>query len=968
MTFIDESFLRRLRETFNMEAEEHLREMSNQLMKLEKHLSEPDRQAAVEIIFRETHSLKGAARSVNLNNIETICQHLENVLTAMKQPDYHPPQGLLDTLTRTIDTIDQLLFHPETMGSTDGTLQLLQKLDQYSKKKESVKKGGDDSQPEVIDPVATGSQFVDSRAPEREEAGNQPREAAREDVVSQSSRVLDDDEIFLEELRRTFVVDGEEHLHRISEGLLTLENETDPRILNETIETIFREAHSLKGAAASVQMDEVAGICQEIETLFAGMKEGGLSLSPDVLDVLHHAVDMLTHLVEAAGERTPGPGERQIGAIFARLKAIQPADSKESRDPNSTTSSKESPGNHNASIKKQPLPGSPSPASSPPKQKIPRISRTVRISLDRLDSLLFQAEELLSAKLTTEQRIADLREVEEGVNHNRRRWSKVQRDVHHLKRIIQMQAAPGGSGLTEDVKLDKILDYLTWNEEHLNVLSTRIQNILKFLGQDYHLLEGMINNLLDNTKKLLMLPFSTITQLFPRVVRDISRTLGKEAILVIQGDDVEVDKRILEEMKDPLVHLLRNSLDHGLELPEERLKLKKPPQGSITISFSQHNAGKVEITIADDGAGIDVEQVKRSAVEKGIISETEAAGMEESEALQLIFQSQVSTSRIVTELSGRGLGMSIVREKVEKLGGEIFVETGLGSGTVFRILLPLTLARFRGILVEARQQQFIIPTANVERVLRYQIEQVKPVGNRDTVSIDGRAISLVHLADVLQIPDESKVAPLPQVFPILLMGKGQGRIAFAVDKILHEHEVVVKRLGKQLIRVRHISGATVLGSGKVVPILNTMDLLSSAAQVSMSTNSFMASVHKREQKRKTILIAEDSITSRTLLSHILEGAGYRVETAVDGAEAFARLKKGKVDLLVSDVEMPRLDGFALTEKIRQDPDYGDLPVVLVTSRSSREDLERGIEVGANAYIVKSNFDQSNLVESIERLI
>jgi len=424
-----------------------------------------------------------------------------------------------------------------------------------------------------------------------------------------------------------------------------------------------------------------------------------------------------------------------------------------------------------------------------------------------------------------------------------------------------------------------------------------------------------------------------------------------------------MDKRILEEIKDPLVHLLRNSLDHGIESPEARLAAGKPARATIRIAVSQVNGGQVELAIQDDGAGIDTERVRAQAIARGLLTGAAAESLDERTVQALVFEADLSTSPMITHLSGRGLGLAIVREKAEKLGGRVSIESSRGGGTTMRLTLPLTLATFRGVLVEAARRTFVVPTSQVERVTRFRRSDVQTVEGRETLPHNGRAVALAHLADVLELP-EAATSDDTAARPALILGTGTDRIAFAVDSVIDEREVLVKRLRKPLVRVRNIAGATVLGSGQVAPILNVTDLMRSARGMAprrVAAAPVVTAVAKR------VLVAEDSITSRMLLKGILESAGYEVKTAVDGLEAFTLLRSEGFDVLVSDVEMPRLNGFDLAARVRADRELAELPVILVTALASREDRERGIDVGANAYLVKSDLDQSNLLDALRRL-
>jgi two-component system chemotaxis sensor kinase CheA len=477
-----------------------------------------------------------------------------------------------------------------------------------------------------------------------------------------------------------------------------------------------------------------------------------------------------------------------------------------------------------------------------------------------------------------------------------------------------------------------------------------------------------------------MQPFGSLLDIFPKVVRDLSRSQGKEVQLVLQGGEVEIDRRILEEMKDPLLHLVRNAIDHGLETADQRERQGKLRQSTVSITVATGGDSKVRITMHDDGQGIDIEKVKVSAQELGHITAEHAAEMTDAAASMLIFHSGLSTRSTVTDLSGRGLGMAIVRQKVEKLGGHILVESRLHQGTTFHITLPLTLATFRGILVEVAQRQFVIPTLNVQRVLRLRQDTIKTVRGTETILFDGTVTPLVPLHAVLEIPSPKRSeSPTGSGVPgssayltALVLSIGDATVAFRVDRVLNEQEVLVKSLGQQLLRVRNVAGATVLGSGKVVPILNAQDLVQSVQ--SARTNAPHATTfaepdgRAEELPRNAILIAEDSITSRMLLKNVLESAGYSVRTTVDGSEAFAALKAGHYDLLISDVEMPNLNGFELTAQVRADPQLANLPVILVTSLGSREHQEQGLDAGATAYVVKSGFDQENLLATVRRLL
>lgn len=741
------------------------------------------------------------------------------------------------------------------------------------------------------------------------------------------------DEEFLVQLREAFAVEAAEHLQAMTAGLLELEKSPAPSRLTELVETVFREAHSLKGAARAVNRTDIESLCQAIESVFAKWKRKEAAVAPGAFDRLNRGLDLVTRLLRMPDSEA-GPTDRAELADLVRALGQAPA----------------GPPRGEAAAP----PPEPEPAPSAPADPgIPQIAETVRLPMAKMDALLRQAEELTAIKLAAGRTAAELRELGSVIAAWRKEWVKVRGLMH------------GDLAAGKPAALKKAGEFLEWNQSFMHSIEKRVAAVAGAAAHGERNAGMLIDDLREETKRLVMLPFGTLFDFFPKLVRDLARTEGKEIELLIRGRDVEIDKRILQEMKDPLIHLVRNSIDHGLEKPAARSAARKPAQGTLTLAVSQLDGSRVEIVVSDDGAGIDLEAVKASAIRAGRLSEAEAGALAGPAALALIFDSGISTSPIVTEISGRGLGMAIVRDKVEKLDGQIAIDTARGAGTAFHIVLPVTLATFKGVLVAAGGQTFVIPTAKIERVARVRRDEIRTVENRETIALDGPALALAHLDGVLSLPPRPPEGDFAEV---IVLGAGEKRIGFAVDAVLGEQEVLVKNIGRPLRRVRNIAGATVLASGSPALILNTADLLKSAVRAAGASPAASPVATGAEKRVRHILVADDSVTSRMLFKNILESAGYRVATAVDGVEALTALKTDEFDLLVSDVEMPRMDGFDLTAKVRAENKLAELPVVLVTAMGSREHQERGIDVGADAYIVKSSFDQGNLLEVIRKLV
>jgi two-component system chemotaxis sensor kinase CheA len=760
---------------------------------------------------------------------------------------------------------------------------------------------------------------------------------------------------FQKRLLATFRDETKEHLGAISAGLLALEKATEPEKRQAILETVFREAHSLKGAARAVGMSGIESLSHALEGVFAGFKRGEVVPSQTLFDLLHRTTDTIEKLLLSGEAGGTTAGTIPIRELIVTLEQ----------------SAKHASSRHS--------PPEPPPAEHPPESDNPErsytesaiesatVSDTIRISSVKLDSLLHQAEEMLILKQAALQHDAELKELGASLAAWEKELKKVRpalRGLRKLQQITTGNVVPG----PDSEQLDKLLAFCEWSQDAVKLLGHKAQTLRKSTAIDRHCLDGMVDTLVEDLKGVLMLPCTTLLGVLPRMVRDLARERGKEVELLIEGEAIEIDKRILEEMKDPLIHLVRNCIDHGIKRPKERLLLNKPATGRISITVSLKDSNLAEIIVTDDGAGIDTGRVLAAAVRKGIVPQDSANRMEREDLLGLVFNSGFSTAPLITDISGRGLGLAIVREKVEKLGGTVMLASEPGKGTTFRMVLPLTLSTCRGVLVGVGEQTFIVPAAGVERVARIDKGALSTVENRETVKMGGEALSFVRLADILRLPRKERSGDDADLIQLFVISSGASRVAFGVDTVLDEQEVLVKSLGPQLSRVRNIAGASILRTGRVAAILHPGDLVKSAIRDAAAPAVAAYQPEGAEAVRRSVLVVEDSITSRTLLKNILESAGYRTITAVDGIDALTQLKTNDIDLVVSDVDMPRMNGFELTSKIRASREFADLPVVLVTSLDSREDRERGIDVGANAYIVKSSFDQSNLLDVIRSLI
>ena len=705
-------------------------------------------------------------------------------------------------------------------------------------------------------------------------------------------------------LLATFRGEAEEHLQAITAHLLALDRGLPPAQARGVVEAAFREIHTLKGAARSVSLTDVEALCQACESVLSRGTRGQLVLSRPILNRLQEAVDGVARLL--AGSGAPGT----VRDLIDRLERATAEPQAEAPEPVPS-----------------PIPPAEAP-TGPVTAGLPQAD-TIRLATAKLDALLLHAEDLLVPKLASEERV---------------------REARALVEAFAVCRKAGNPGL----------------DSALRAVEARAREMVVHLVLDQRTISRAVDGLQDELRRVRLTPASAVLDLFPRMVRDLTREHGKEVEWAAQGADLEVDRQVLQAMKEPLIHLVRNAIDHGIEPPETRAQAGKAPRGRVAVSVASLEGGRIEVRVEDDGGGIDLARVRAAAVRAHLLTAEEAEALTDDQALGMIFRSGLSTSPIITDLSGHGLGLAIVKEHVERLGGQIHIETQAGAGTTVRLILPATVATFRGLLVQAGGQPFLLPTEAVERAIRIASNEVERVEGREAIRWNGHPLSVVRLGRLLGLPERADQPEPGSRQSCVVVRSGEGQVGLLVDEILGDREVLVKELGPPLVRVRNVAGAGLLGTGEVVLILRPADLLKSIREIPRPP----APIAEPEKvgRQSVILVVDDSITTRTMEKNLLEAAGYQVRVAVDGIEAWTLLKSEEVDLVVSDVDMPRLDGFDLTGRIRGDRKLGDLPVVLVTALESREDKERGVEVGANAYIIKSSFDQSNLLEIIRRLI
>ena len=715
-------------------------------------------------------------------------------------------------------------------------------------------------------------------------------------------------------LRALFKAESEEHLQHLDDALLWLEHTPGDQA---RLEEAFREAHSLKGAARMLGLGSVQILAHQIEDTLNGLRNGG-SLDAATRTAMVRDLAELRRRVAAALGEAPAPRPETVTASAPRPETVT------------------------ASAHADAAPAIPAVSAHPQETAPPDPPATstyhidsVRVDTRRLDALLIQSAELAVSQTRMAARLEEM---------------------DSLMELLEAAVRTYGEAALP-----------AW----LSRLETALVHLRDDHAQDCTRLENLGNAIQDGVRRMRLLPLANLFRLFPRLVHDLAEAQGKAVELVMDGEDTKADKRILEEMKDVLMHMLRNAVDHGIESPDERRRTGKRETGRLRVAARQH-AGHISIEISDDGRGLDETALRQAALSRGLVTPEVLASMAPGQVHDLIFAPGLSTTTFVTDVSGRGVGMDVVRTNVARLKGSIELESHPGQGTRFHLRLPVSLATQRILLVKAGGYSYGLPAQTVLACRNLGPGALFKLEGRPATLHQERPVSVAPLASLLALTPLETGPHDDLSQPCVLLRQGETVYGVLVDEVVDELEVVSKPLGGPAGRVRNVSGATLLNSGEVCILLDPMDLLTSMAQtgvpIAAPTQRGAEVLDQAAQARKRILLAEDSITTRAQETRILEAAGYEVVATANGLDALRALGTQAFDAVVSDINMPHMDGLELASRIRRMTRHADLPIVLVTYLATDEDKKRGLEVGANAYITKAEFDQRLLLECLERLI
>ena len=750
-----------------------------------------------------------------------------------------------------------------------------------------------------------------------------------------------------------FRLEAESQTAVLSAGVLAIEElERSP----ETVESMMRAAHSLKGAARIVGLDPAVRVAHALEDVFVAAGKGTFRVKPEHADRILAGIDFLSAIAKsddalAPVSEWPIRAERlvdELGTMVADRATVQ--------TPTPPSGPAETPpdmpgGTSAAASATAPATGV-KPAEPPPAAPRPaeQADRVVRVSADSLTRLVGLAGESL---VETRQ----LRPFVDSLLQLRASEVDICDAIAALDEKLKAGdiAVPG----TITAMLTTIRER---SDAGLASLTRHVEDFESFARRN----EDLSNRLHHEVIVSRMRPLADGIRGFPRLVRDVARTLGKQVKFEVRGEQTGVDRDILDKLEAPLSHLIRNSLDHGIELPADREAAGKPPTGTIRLE-ARHRAGMLQITLTDDGRGIDVEHLRAKAVARGLVARQVADQLTELELLEFLFLPGFSTKDQVTEISGRGVGLDVVQSMVKNVGGSVRVATQTGRQTMFTLQLPITMSVIRALLVQIGGEPYAFPLTRIDQILFCPAASIRTVEGRQYFDRDGVSIGLVMAAQILETTGQPPADPMPVV---VISDRGQ-QFGMIVESFLGERDLEVRPLDPRLGKVPDINSASLLENGDPVLIVDVEDLVRSIDNVLMGRRLSRVEFERmaeQARQRKRILVVDDSITVRELERQLLQARGFTVDVAVDGMDGWNAIRGTHYDLVVTDVDMPRMDGIGLVSLIKSDPTRRETPVVIVSYKDREEDRLRGLDAGANRYLTKSSFHDETFVDTIIDLI
>lgn len=783
----------------------------------------------------------------------------------------------------------------------------------------------------------------------------------------------------LQEIMEDFLIEAFEMNEQLDQDLVELEhNPEDLDLLNR----IFRVAHTIKGSSSFLNLNILTHLTHNMEDVLNRARKGEIKITPDIMDVVLRSIDLMKTLlvtIRDTGSDTNNGKENEIEEAVKQLQAItsqnlegakegtKEAPKKESQEEAKKENIKENQEN------KAKAPTAENSASDNPLADEPDLDYTnmsaeeVEAEIERLLNKRQEADKERRAQ--KKQEAKPKQEVAPKAETPKTETPKAPKTETKAKAKADTEENKAPSiGVEQTVRVDvRRLDHLMNLIGELVLGKNRLiriygdveerydgEKFLEELNQVVSSISAVTTDLQLAVMKTRMQPVGKVFNKFPRMVRDLSRELGKSIELIIEGEETELDKSIVEEIGDPLIHIIRNSCDHGIEPLEERRKLNKPETGKVQLS-AYNEGNHIVIKISDDGKGLDPVMLKEKAIEKGVISERDAEGMSDREAFNLIFKPGFSTAKVVSNVSGRGVGMDVVKTNIEKLNGIIEIDSEVGVGTTQKLKIPLTLAIIQALLVGVQEEYYAIPLSSVLETVRISQDEIYTVDGKSVLRLRDEVLSLVRLSDIFKV--DAILESNSDVY-VVIIGLADQKIGVIVDYLIGQEEVVIKSLGYYLKNTRGIAGATVRGDGKITLIVDVGAMMDMAKSIKVNITTLMNESENTKSKNSpsdyVVLAIDDSSTDRAIIRKCLKPLGITLLEASNGLEGLEMLKNGDKtpDAILVDIEMPKMDGYTFASEVRKYNKFKNLPLIAVTSRVTKTDRMRGVESGMTEYITK----------------
>jgi two-component system, chemotaxis family, sensor histidine kinase and response regulator WspE len=936
---------------FRVELENHTRTLEAGLVEAERDQS-PEK---IEPLMRAAHSIKGAARIVGLNTAVGLAHAMEDVLSAAQRSARPLSQEAVDCLLKSNDLFVSLsrLEVAALSGALDSRAAEIQGM---AGRLREFLESGDASKREtpllksLTPSVAVGSErrMTDLALPDK----SVPSVLPPQDKVFPATNA---DPLMLD----LFRVELENHTRTLEAGLVEAERDQSP----EKIEPLMRAAHSIKGAARIVGLNTAVGLAHAMEDVLSAAQRSARPLSQEAVDCLLKSNDLfvsLSRLEVAALSGALDSRAAEIQGMAGRLREfLESGDASKRETPLLKSLTPSVAVGSERRMADLALPDKSAPSVLPLENKVHPARRAsdrlkaspekaepglVRVMAENMNHLMGLAGECLVQAQSVKTFYDNLLAMKKG--------------LFELEKPLKLALETGEDATVDTATIREVLERLFEAQE---ASSRDIARFERFSRRLEHLAHRLYGEVISSR----MVPFSDGLHGFFRMVRDLAKETGKKVRFEIAGSSTPVDRDILEKLEAPLSHLIRNAVDHGIESPEERIAAGKPAEGRLVLE-ARHMAGMLNIRISDDGRGINPESLRNKVVQKGYVTQDMAKSLSRTELFEFLFLPGFSTAKAVTEISGRGVGLDVVFNMAQEVGGSVRVDADAGSGARFQLQLPLTLSVLRTMLLEIAGESYALPLSRVDRILRLSRKEIQEIEDHQYCTLDGEHVGILDARQLFHLmpPDNPS-----GVFAIVVISDRMNRYGLCVDRFLGEQNLVVRPLDARLGKVPNISAGAVLDDGSPVIIFDADDLVRSIHQLLTSGKvQKVSGIRELGLEKKKILIVDDSLTVREVERRLLENAGYEVMVAVDGIDGWNTLMANRFDLLVSDVDMPRMNGIELVRKVKEAPLFKEIPVMIVSYKDREEDRLRGLEAGADYYLTKGSFHDESLLVAVRDLI